>query len=88
MSEEHAAKKWVEEKFPDARPSVKALLILAYGAGLDAGLAEAQEIIADFTEQVRDGIHAPSKIRLCSACPVYAHSRPRGGDDGALSDLP
>lgn len=68
MSEEHAAKRWVEEKFPTAQGNAKAMLILAYGAGLDAGLAEAQEVIEDYIGQVRGGVQAPSKIRLCSVC--------------------
>jgi len=40
------AKEWVEANFPAVRGSQKGLMILAYGAGLDAGLAEAQEYIA------------------------------------------
>lgn len=40
-----AAKAWVEEKFPSTTGSEKARLILAYGAGLDAGLAEAQDMV-------------------------------------------
>jgi hypothetical protein len=47
MSDEHKARRWVEEKFPLTAPRTQALLILAYGAGLDAGLAEAQQVIAD-----------------------------------------
>jgi hypothetical protein len=42
----HAAKAWVEEWFPSITGNHKAALILAYGAGLDAGLAEAQELVA------------------------------------------
>lgn len=45
MSTDHAAKKWVEEQFPTVEGSWKAILILAYGAGMDAGMAEAEEII-------------------------------------------
>ena len=47
MSEKHAARQWVEEHFPSAAGSAKAQLILAYGAGLDAGLAEAQELLEE-----------------------------------------
>jgi hypothetical protein len=45
MAEKHAAKAWVEERFPSITGNHKAMLILAYGAGLDAGLAEAQEMV-------------------------------------------
>lgn len=57
MAERHAAKRWVEEHHPEASGKLKAWLILAYGAGLDAGLAEAQEImdevIAELQQQVK-----------------------------------
>jgi hypothetical protein len=45
-----AAKDWVERNFPGVSGSRKAELIIAYGAGLDAGLAEAQEMIRDAIE--------------------------------------
>jgi hypothetical protein len=41
----HDAQTWVETWFPDATEPAKASLILAYGAGLDAGLVEAQELL-------------------------------------------
>jgi hypothetical protein len=47
MTERHRAKNWVEANYPEAHSSTKALLILAYGAGLDAGLAEAQNILLE-----------------------------------------
>lgn len=45
MSGDHVAKRWVEAHFPNAEGSAKGALILTYGAGFDAGLAEAQEIL-------------------------------------------
>ena len=57
MSSSHSAKKWVEANYPTAQGAVKAALILAYGAGLDAGLAEAQEIII---QQVVEAYHERS----------------------------
>ena len=49
---DHKARKWVEETYPELEPGAwKAALILAYGAGLDAGLAEAQEIIQQAIER-------------------------------------
>ena len=53
VSEEHAAKKWVEKRFPTVQGNAKAMLILAYGAGLDAGLAEAQEIVEEAMNSAR-----------------------------------
>ena len=53
MSEEHAAKRWVEKHYPTVQGSAKAMLILAYGAGLDAGLAEAQEIVEEAMNSAR-----------------------------------
>jgi hypothetical protein len=46
------AKEWVDANFPAAAGERKVELILAYGAGLDAGLGEAQE----FVSQLRSGI--------------------------------
>jgi hypothetical protein len=45
--EQHKALHWVEANYPEARGSLKAALIMAYGSGLDAGLAEAQEILVE-----------------------------------------
>jgi hypothetical protein len=50
----HKAKTWAETNFPAATGTQKAALILAYGAGLDAGLAEAQEIIAAEMGAIRE----------------------------------
>jgi hypothetical protein len=47
MRESHKARNWVEANFPEAHSSTKALLMLAYGAGLDAGLAEAEDILLE-----------------------------------------
>jgi hypothetical protein len=44
---QHAAKKWVESNFPTAEGHQKAILILAYGAGVDAGFVEAQDILKE-----------------------------------------
>ena len=54
MRTEHAAKKWVDGIDPIGAldPYVRSLLIHAYGAGLDAGLAEAQEIIDRLKEDL------------------------------------
>ena len=51
--EEHAARNWVESKFPSATGSYKAALILAYGCGMDAGFAEAQQIIDETIQGYR-----------------------------------
>jgi hypothetical protein len=45
MPERHRAKRWVEAHHPAATGQEKANLILAFGAGLDAGLAEAEETL-------------------------------------------
>jgi hypothetical protein len=47
MRETNKARNWVEANYPEAHSSTKALLILAYGAGLDAGLVEAQDILLE-----------------------------------------
>jgi hypothetical protein len=44
----HKAKEWVETMFPFLPTgTIKGMLILAYGAGLDAGLEESVEIITE-----------------------------------------
>ncbi len=45
--EHNKAKNWVERQFPETQGAYKAGLILAFGAGLDAGLAEAQDILME-----------------------------------------
>ena len=45
MAGEHAALAWVETTYPMASGAMKSMLIMAYGAGVDAGLAEAEEEI-------------------------------------------
>jgi hypothetical protein len=50
--QENAAKRWVEENFPHSSGPVKAALILAYGAGLDLGLAEAEEMLVSYRNEV------------------------------------
>jgi hypothetical protein len=55
MSEGHVAKRWVEEHYPSVQGDEKARLILAFGGGLDAGLAEAQEIVLAETESIKQG---------------------------------
>lgn len=45
--EKNKAKNWVEKNFPNTTGGNKAALMLAYGAGLDAGLAEAQDILME-----------------------------------------
>jgi len=48
LSEEHnVAGSWVEQHYPYAPTEWKVALILAYGAGVDRGMAEAQEIIME-----------------------------------------
>ena len=42
---DHAARTWVDKNFPGTPTPLRAMLILAYGAGLDAGLTEAQKIV-------------------------------------------
>lgn len=53
---EHAAKAWVESNFPAVSGIEKARLVLAYGLGMDAGLAEAQQMIAAAIEKVSRGV--------------------------------
>lgn len=50
--EKNKAKNWVEENYPEAHNSTKALLMLAYGAGLDDGLAEAEDILLETALEV------------------------------------
>jgi hypothetical protein len=50
---EHVAKRWVESKFPECRGPIKAMLIMSFGAGVNAGLAEAQEIIDEYVKMLR-----------------------------------
>lgn len=45
MSDPFSSKAWVERQFPAAKGRVKAAMILAHGAGYDAGMAHAEEII-------------------------------------------
>lgn len=48
--ETNKALKWVEDNFPGVTDGKeKARLIVAFGAGLDAGLAEAQEVLQETT---------------------------------------
>lgn len=47
------AKDWVEENFPKAMGGMKASLILAYGAGMDAGYADAMREIEAMKAAVR-----------------------------------
>jgi hypothetical protein len=54
MNENNSAKQWVETHYPTARGTLKSMLILAYGAGLDAGLAEAQHVIKDYAHVMKD----------------------------------
>jgi hypothetical protein len=54
MSESNSAKQWVETHYPIARGTLKSMLIFAYGAGLDAGLAEAQQVIKDYADVIKD----------------------------------
>lgn len=42
-----SSKEYVERVFPKAMGSLKAALILAHGHGFDAGMAEAQVMIAE-----------------------------------------
>lgn len=48
------AKTWVEENFPSISGNHKAMLILAYGAGLDEGLKEAQEIFEQIAKDLKN----------------------------------
>ena len=50
---EHVAKRWVESKFPECRGPVKAMLIMTFEAGVQAGMAEAQEMIDDYVKTLR-----------------------------------
>jgi len=52
---EHVAKRWVEASYPSASGDLKAMLITAYGAGLDEGLKEAQDLIAGLLKSGRPG---------------------------------
>jgi len=47
MALEHAARTWVETNFPGVTGLAKAALMLAFGAGMDAGLAEATRMITE-----------------------------------------
>lgn len=60
---DHTAKRWVEGHFPAATGNLKAALILAFGMGLDHGLAEAQQIL----ENAELNCPAPS-FAPCHAC--------------------
>lgn len=46
-AERHLAKKWVEDHFPTVTGTMKAMLILAYGAGMDKGMSEIQDLLED-----------------------------------------
>jgi hypothetical protein len=48
------AKDWVERAFPTARGNEKGRLILAYGAGIEQGLGDAEEIVLGVLRQVRE----------------------------------
>jgi hypothetical protein len=50
---EHIAKRWVETKYPDVRGPLKSMLILAFGAGIDWGMKEAQDIIETQVKQMK-----------------------------------
>lgn len=56
-----AAKQWVEEKFPTATGNIKAMLILTYGAGFDAGMAEAQQIIIEAQDVFAEAMQKAGK---------------------------
>jgi hypothetical protein len=48
LQDEHqVARNWVEKHYPSATGTVKAMLILVFGAGLDRGMAEAHEILIE-----------------------------------------
>jgi hypothetical protein len=51
--ERHVAKRWVEEHFPSAAGTFKGSLILAYGAGVDRGTADALDAVAEIAEELR-----------------------------------
>lgn len=51
--QECVAKRYIESKYPDVRGPLKAMLILAFGAGIDWGLKEAQDIIETELKQIR-----------------------------------
>jgi hypothetical protein len=69
---EHAARDWVERNFPEYRGGLKAQLMLAYGAGLDAGLAEAGELVELEIQRrlIRDALGLPMSPFLdTGGCP-------------------
>lgn len=47
-----SSKEWVEEHFPAAEGATKATLILVFGAGFDAGMAEAEEILTNLAAEL------------------------------------
>ena len=57
MANDHLAKRWLEEIDPDRiqPPHVRGLLILAFGAGLDAGMKEAQDLLEEMIRCDRSG---------------------------------
>jgi hypothetical protein len=50
---EHIAKRWVETKYPDVRGPLKSMLILAFRAGIDWGMKEAQDIFETQVKQMK-----------------------------------
>jgi hypothetical protein len=60
--ESYVAKHWVEANFPSAQGNDKASLIIAFGAGLDRGMAEAMEMLAEVSQEIRELASRPHQV--------------------------
>jgi len=52
--EHNVARRWVEAHYPQCQGAEKGRLLLAYGAGMDRGFAEAQEILQQMGRSVQE----------------------------------
>jgi hypothetical protein len=48
----HVARRWVEQNFPGIGGVEKARLMLAYGAGMDRGMAEISAMVAAWMAEI------------------------------------